>query len=378
MTPKKEELKLRKIARVKSDFPSYAREIGYDVDTGEGGAVVTAAGAKPKDIPFVNESVDRVIQPAVDFTTAISYTDDEMEAAMAKRALGKGPAYPLDQRRVEKARRYISEKEDYTGFNGNRALKVPGMITSAGYNVEGPNFATLTNATAMLNELHRGKAIIEKDDIFKARTLLLTPEDRARLLKPLNDYNSITLFEWFKANGLYFDNILSSTALRKENNVLNRDLFLVLDSDPEVIELAVLKDITLGKPVTDYTGVTKMMVTERFGGSIVYYPEGIYVGMQEVVAPELRMAGLGNALRKVMVPGVDLTETKAESKPAKSKSTSQAKGEPALSENSLSVPSQNVTESETAKREETSKEKSKSTSSKNNVADASQSGTDAQ
>ncbi|AXX17433.1 DUF2184 domain-containing protein [Leptospira borgpetersenii] len=133
MTPKKEELKLRKIARVKSDFPSYAREIGYDVDTGEGGAVVTAAGAKPKDIPFVNESVDRVIQPAVDFTTAISYTDDEMEAAMAKRALGKGPAYPLDQRRVEKARRYISEKEDYTGFNGNRALKVPGMITSAGY-----------------------------------------------------------------------------------------------------------------------------------------------------------------------------------------------------------------------------------------------------
>ncbi|EMF82182.1 PF09950 family protein [Leptospira weilii serovar Topaz str. LT2116] len=346
MTPKKEELKLRKIARVKADFPSYAREIGYDVDNGEGGAVVTAAGAKPKDIPFVNESVERVIQPAVDFITAISYTEDEIEAAMAKRLLGKGPAYPLDQRRVEKARRYVSEKEDYTGFNGNKALKVPGIVTSAGYKVEGPNFASLATAKAMLDELHRGKTVIEKDDVFKARTLMLTPEDKGRLLKPLNDYTSITLFEWFKANGLYFDNILTSTALRKENNVLNRDLFLVLDSDPEVLELAVLKDITLGKPVTDYTGETKMVVTERFGGSIVYYPEGIYVGMQEVVAPELRMAGLETEPKKVMATGVDLSETKPEPVTGKSKEVSKAKGKP--------------------------------TSSEKNVTDASQSGTDAQ
>lgn len=63
---------------------------------------------------------------------------------------------------------------------------------------------------------------------------------------------------------------------------------MVLDSDPRVLELAVLKDITLGTPETDWLGETKMLVDERFGGALVYYPEGIYVGKQEKVSPSVR------------------------------------------------------------------------------------------
>lgn len=288
LTPAEEELKLRKIARVNRTFPPYAREIGYDVYNRQGKANVVAAGSRPKDIHFVDESIDRVTQPAVDIQEAVRYSKDEIEAMQAKRALGKGPAFALDQTRIETARRLVAEREDYIGFNGEKSLKVPGIFTSAGYKVDAPNFANLTTAKAMLEELHRGKTFIEKSGHFKGRTLCLTPEDQLRLLKPLNDYATVTLLEWFKQNGLFFDNIITTNALKAENNILGHDLFMILDSTPTVLELAVLKDITLGSPETDWLGETKMLVDERFGGALVYYPEGIYIGKQEIVSSSIR------------------------------------------------------------------------------------------
>ncbi|WP_235596568.1 major capsid family protein [Leptospira santarosai] len=287
LTPVEEELKLRKIARVNPSFPSYAREIGYDVYQRQGKANVTAAGARPKDVHFVDESIERITQPAVDIQTAIRYGKDELQAMQAKRALGNGPAFALDQTRIDSARRFVAEREDYIGFNGERSLKVPGILTSAGYTEEVPNFASLTTAKAMLEELHRGKSFVEKNGHFRGRTLCLTPEDQLRLLKPLNDYATVTLLEWFKQNGLFFDNIITTNALKAENNVLGHDLFMILDNNPTTLELAVLQDITLGPPVTDFLGETMMLVDERFAGAIVYYPEGIYVGMQETITPTL-------------------------------------------------------------------------------------------
>ncbi|WP_431195777.1 encapsulin [Leptospira interrogans] len=288
LTPAEEELKLRKIARVNPTFPSYAREIGYDTYNRQGKANVVAAGSRPKDISFVDESIDRTTQPAVDIKTAIRYSADDLEAMQAKRAIGKGAAFSLDQTRIESARRLVAEREDYIGFNGEEALKVPGIFASAGYKEPTPNFANLTTAKAMLEELHKGKTFVEKSGHFKGRTLCLTPEDQLRLLKPLNDYATVTLLEWFKQNGLFFDNIITTNALKAENNILGHDLFMVLDSDPRVLELAVLKDITLGTPETDWLGETKMLVDERFGGALVYYPEGIYVGKQEKVSLSVR------------------------------------------------------------------------------------------
>ncbi|MDO6395459.1 encapsulin [Leptospira santarosai] len=335
LRPAEEELKLRKIARVNPSFPSYAREIGYDVYQRQGRANVTAAGARPKDVHFVDESIERITQPAVDIQTAIRYGKDELQAMRAKRALGKGPAFALDQTRIDSARRFVAEREDYIGFNGEKSLKVPGILTSAGYKEQVPSFATLTTAKAMLEELHRGKTFVEKSGHFKGRTLCLTPEDQLRLLRPLNDYATVTLLEWFKQNGLFFDNIITTNALKAENNVMGQDLFMILDNNPTTLELAVLQDIVLGPPVTDVLGETIMLVDERFAGALVYYPEGIYVGMQEIVPPSLRASGLEpepgpmfppTALERSlqylgMLPGDEL-----EPETAKSKKTSEAKG----------------------------------------------------
>ncbi|EMO30127.1 PF09950 family protein [Leptospira interrogans serovar Bataviae str. HAI135] len=199
---------------------------------------------------------------------------------MAKRNLGKGPSFALDQVRIETARAEIAEAEDYIGFNGVPELKVEGLLTKDGIKKEVvPNFDTLT-ASQILLELHNGVTKIGKENRWNPRTLVLCPEDYYKLIRPFNDFVAITLLEWFKQNGLYFDNIIKTNSLSKENNVLGKNLFLIMDSNPKVAEAAVLKDITLGKPVTDVRGDTEMLVRERFGGVLVRFPEAIFLGVQ--------------------------------------------------------------------------------------------------
>ncbi|MBE7413630.1 MAG: DUF2184 domain-containing protein [Leptospiraceae bacterium] len=290
LKPLDEELALRQIARVNPSYPRFAREIGYDVYKREGKAKVHAAGGRVKDIPFVGEEIDRTTQPAVDIATGIRYNEDELEAMQAKRSLGKGPAFSLDQSRIDAARRFVSEQEDFIGFNGDSSLKIQGVLNKTGIQAEDvAEGATGANATEkkkwenktsleILKDLHTAKTKVENSGHFNATTLVLSTEAKNRMLKPLNDVATLTLLKWLESEGLFFKKIITTNALKGANNVLNKNCFLVLDDNPAVIELAILKDITLGTPETDWTGETKMLVSERFGGSIIRYPSAIYVG----------------------------------------------------------------------------------------------------
>ncbi|UML80372.1 MULTISPECIES: encapsulin [Leptospira] len=281
LTPEKEELQFRRILRVNQSYAPYAREIGYDVLKTRGRASIVAAGAKNQKSEITGESIERITQPAIDIESTVTYSEDELEAMMAKRNLGKGPFFALDQVRIETARNEIAEAEDYVGFNGVPELKVEGLLTKEGIKKETvPSFDTLT-ASQILSELHNGIAKVGKGNRWNPRTLVLCPEDYYRLIKPLNDFVMVTLLEWFKQNGLYFNNIVKTNSLSAENNVLGKNLFLVMDSSPKVAEAAVLKDITLGRPVTDYRGDTDMLVRERFGGALVRFPEAIFLGVQD-------------------------------------------------------------------------------------------------
>lgn len=290
LKPLDEELAGRKIARVNQSYPRFAREIGYDSYKREGKAVVVAAGARAKDIPFVGEEIDRTTQPAVDIETGVRYNEDELEAMQAKRALGKGPAFSLDQTRIDAARRFVSEQEDKVFFNGNSNLKIEGLLTKTGIQIEdvvpGALGANATekkkweNKTSLeiLLDLHTAKTKVEASGHFRGETLVLTPEAKNRILKPLNDMATMTLMKWLESEGLFFKSIITTNALKVGNSSLNVNGFIVLDNSPTVIEIAVLKDITLGTPQTDWTGETKMLVSERFGGVMIRYPGAIYVG----------------------------------------------------------------------------------------------------
>ncbi|EMO80253.1 PF09950 family protein [Leptospira kirschneri str. 200801774] len=281
LTPEKEELQFRRILRVNQSYAPYAREIGYDVLKTRGRAAIVAAGAKNKKSEPTGENIERITQPAIDIESTVTYCEDELEAMMAKRNLGKGPSFALDQVRIETARAEIAEAEDYVGFNGVRELKVEGLLTKEGIKKETvPDFDTLT-ASQILSELHNGVVKVGKSNRWNPRTLVLCPEDYYRLIKPLTDVVTVTLLEWFKQNGLYFDNIIKTNSLSAENNVIGKNLFLIMDSSPKVAEAAVIKDITLGRPVTDYRGDTDMLVRERFGGVLVRFPEAIFLGVQD-------------------------------------------------------------------------------------------------
>ena len=77
---------------------------------------------------------------------------------------------------------------------------------------------------------------------------------------------------------MYFENIMTSRAMLATYNGDTVDYFMVLDTDPEVIELAITQDINLLDPIYDLVGTMEQAVMERYGGIIFRHPAGCYIG----------------------------------------------------------------------------------------------------
>ena len=294
-TPKENEMIARRLFRINTSYAPYAREIGYDYYERTGSAKILAAGGGAKDIPFVGEKGGRVTQQVYDIVTGIRYTEAERMAMAAKRALGKGPNIGLDTLRVDTARRYISEKENALAFVGDTDYGIKGIFDTTYY---GANLGTsedvaqgATGATAaakrlwsnktaseILTDLLTAKQTIEEEGLFVAKTLVLPPDRYNQLLKPFSTSTSLTVLDWLRSSGMYFDNIITSRIMKTSNNGDTVDWFMVIDNDPEVVELAITNDINMGDPVYDIVGTMEMAVKESFGGVIVRHPSGLYIG----------------------------------------------------------------------------------------------------
>ena len=243
--PKKEELVARQFLRVNTNFPPYAQEIGYDWYDRTGSAKILASGGSAKDVPFVGEKGGRETMKVYDIVSGIRYTKAERQAAQAKAALGKGPSMNLDTMRVSSARRFIAETENRLAFA----------------------------------DLLTGKKAIETGDLFKARVLLMSSDHLNSLLEPFSDSSPLTVLKWLQSEGAYFEKIITTSAMSKAHNSFSTvDCFCILDNDPEIIELAVPEDITLGDPVYDILGTSEQVASERSAGCIIRHPSGIYVG----------------------------------------------------------------------------------------------------
>jgi hypothetical protein len=289
---KKEELVARQFLHINSNFPSYATEIGYDWYDATGSAKILASGASAKDIPFVGEKGDREIQKVYSIATGIRYTSVEIEAAQAKAILGKGPTISLDTTRVATARRYIAEAENRIVFVGDSNFGIKGFINhpgvtstyveagSVGSDVTEKRLWKNKKPNEILEDLRAAKAEVEKNDIFKARVLLLDSDHYNMLLKPYSDMSPMTILSWLTSEGEFFENIIKTSNVSKKHNGLGGgvDCFAILDNDPEVIELVVTKDMELGNPVYDILGISEQTVEERTAGCIIRHPSAIYIG----------------------------------------------------------------------------------------------------
>jgi hypothetical protein len=288
-SPKEEEMIARTLFKMNTSYAPYALEIGYDYYQRTGSAKILAKGGSAKDIPFVGEKGGRVTQKVYDIVTGIRYTQAERDAIAAKRALGKGPAIQLDTLRVSTARRYILETENAMTFKGDATYNVKGIFDSSFYGTDLGTRETVATGTGgytwaektaaeILTDLEKAVSTVEADGIFKARTLVLPPAQYNRLRKPFSTSVPMTLLQWLNSEGMYFENIVTSRVMKAANNGDTVDYFMVIDNDPEVVELAITNDIHLGDPVYDIVGTMEMAAMESYGGILLRHPAAVYIG----------------------------------------------------------------------------------------------------
>lgn len=293
-TPREEEMIARRLLRLNTSYASFAREIGYDFYQREGSAIILASGGSAKDIPFVGEKGGRVTQKVYDIVTGVRWTKAERKAIQAKRSLGKGPSVQLDTIRVKTARRYIFEKENDLTFVGNSDYGIKGILDSSFF---GTDLGTIANVAAsgtgatpaekrlwtnktpaqILTDIQAGINIVEFDGLFKARVLVLPPDKFNQLQRPYSDASTHTVLAWIKSN-LDLEGIIKSRTMRAPTNGDNVNYMMLLDNDPEIIEMVITEDINIGNPIFDIIDTMEQAVIESYGGVIFRHPSGVYVG----------------------------------------------------------------------------------------------------
>lgn len=294
-TPIEEELIHRSIFSINSSWASFAREIGYDYWRKQGTAKILASGGGAKDVPFVGEDGGRVTQKVYTVVSGVRFTKAEIEAVAAKRALGKGPGLQLDTNRVASARRFIFEKEAAIAFVGDTEFGIKGLFDSTWY---GTDLGTMENvaqgatgadaaakrlwsnktAAEILTDLRTARKAIQTDGLFKARTLVLPPDQYEELTKPFSTNVPDTLLSWLNTKGMYFEKIVVSNQMKATNNGDTVDYFLLMDNSPMNVELSLINDISLGDPVIDIVGTQEQAVLLDTAGIIVRHPGALYVG----------------------------------------------------------------------------------------------------
>lgn len=291
--PVKKELVARQFLNVNTNFPPYAQEVGYDWYDVTGSAKILASGGSAKDIPFVGEKGGRESKKVYDIATGIRYTKAERLAMQAKATLGKGPVVNLDTTRVTTARRFVSEKENSIVFVGDKNHNIKGINNHPGIQIEFvAEGATGVDAAAkrlwdnktpleILEDLRIGRMKAKKKKLFWANVLLIASEAYHALLKPYSEHSDKTILEWLRSQRDFkFDKILEVEELDAEYNGIAGDVncFCIMDNRPEIIELAVIEDLTLGDPVYDIIGTSEQAVTERTAGIFLRHPSSVYIG----------------------------------------------------------------------------------------------------
>jgi len=293
-TPREEEMVARRMLRLNTSYAPYAREIGYDYYQRQGSAKILAYGASAADIPFVGEKGGRNTQKVYDIVTGIRWTKAERMAEMAKRALGKGPSVSLDTTRVDTARRFISEKENALTFVGDADYGIKGLFDSTFYGTDlgtkenvavgatGANDAAKrlwSNKTPaeIIKDIRTAVDTVEETGLFVGRVLAMSPAAYNLLRQPYGDQTTMSVLDWINAN-FDFSQIIKSRVFLATNNGDTVNYFMVLDNDPEVVELAITQDVNLEDPVYDIMGTMEQAVTESYGGVIFRHPAGAYIG----------------------------------------------------------------------------------------------------
>ena len=294
--PREEEMIARRVVSLNNSYPEYSSVIGYDFYEREGSAKIM--GWDPHDVDFVKEKGKRITQNVYPIGIGVRYTLDERLAFLSKKQAsgiaggsGKGPIVSLDTLRVSHARRFIYELENKLTFVGDSNYGVVGLFDSTWYD-SGVNAGTKAQVASgvsgytwavktpqeIITDLITGIAQIEKDNLFSPKVLLMPPAQYSQLRKPYSSLVTFSTLDWIKMQLPFAQIIVSRTMGKAYNGDGTNDFFMILDNDPEILQMAIIQDINMGMPVYNIKQDMEFMVSEKFGGIICRHPAALYIG----------------------------------------------------------------------------------------------------
>lgn len=272
--PKTSELKARSIFSLKTDIPAGARTYAYNVLTRSGAAKILAPGAS--DIPLVDADLDEDIVKIYSIAAAFGIDIQEVrEAAM----LG----IPIDTTKAELVRKAIAEKENQIAFTGDAKYNIKGITNAVGVQVlavaEGAASKTTwadKTGDEIIDDLLKAKGKVDILNGHEADTLLLTPAAKQIIQRKVyNDFTKQTVLQYLQSENTF-------ARIETVNDLAGKgtagvDVFIVLDSSPDVVELGIPMDITRHEQEYAFPR-TKVPYEMRTTGLIVRYPMAIVRG----------------------------------------------------------------------------------------------------
>lgn len=278
---KTDELIGRRVFSTNNEFTPGAEEIGFDSFSRQGSAKILAAGAGAKDVVLIGGDKVRHTQKVFTLATGFEIQRRRLKAIEAANKLGKGPQINEETLKINTARRFMSELEDEIIFNGNTDHAIDGVLTHPGIATGAALTGTWLSATPLqiLADLRDAKNDLEKDGFFTAKVLIVSPASWNIFQQPFSVETIITLAQWLESQGAYFDKIVVSRAMLNAFNgsTFSSDIFMVVDNDPENIELAIVEDMVMEEPERDFLGNLLFGVLEEFGGPMIRHPSAISV-----------------------------------------------------------------------------------------------------
>lgn len=268
----KKELKATRIFYVNKEYPEYAKNITYEKYTAEGEAAIVAEGSK--NIPLLNDFVEDVTVKVVTIKQGLVITDIEQKALAAGHSKFKSA-------RVSEIRYQINLKLDKIAFIGDKKSKIPGITDVKGANVfkMGAGWKALTGLEK-LEMFRRFKLATEINNVYAANILLVPTTMWGDLLSSISQYESKTLLERMKEEGL-FELIEKIDYLDEVATDKAKPWFVAIDGSRENLEFAMVQDPQQVSEHVDTADNIQVNYGARTAGVITYHEKAFTYGKQE-------------------------------------------------------------------------------------------------
>jgi len=305
----------RDVFTVDDSFHEGSEEIGYDVLSENGRAILVPTGQSAgSNTPKANVSLGRKLNPVGKIQNFMEVSRDELQKLNLRNDRGMGPVISLIEEKLATARKNVLRAEDHIIWQGGsfddsaETNEIPGFFDSFSTNAseyEGNNpskgkrevvafnsggavaadrYWANKTADEIITDVRTGFKYVRRNGVYMPNTMAIDHQVLIDIaLKRTSDTDSTPIMEWLKrAIQAAFKvdmNIVASNAL---TNFANTDLsggFALLDSQKKYQAISGVEAITVLPAKEDADGTIRQFVTMKTGGTLVKHPSAAYLGI---------------------------------------------------------------------------------------------------